>query len=56
MIPDVREGETLVTEMWWELEELKAKRDEREFSRQTAEVPAMFDFRTAGPRRKSKKK
>ena len=56
VIPDVREGETLVTEMWWELEELKAKRDGREFSRQTAEVPAMFDFRTAGPRRKSKKK
>lgn len=45
VIPDVREGEGLVTDMWFELEELKAKRDGREFSRFTADVPKMFDFR-----------
>ncbi len=45
VIPDMREGETLLTEMYLELEELKAKRDGKEFDRNTCEVPKIFDYR-----------
>ena len=44
-VADVREGENLVTELYFEIEELKAKRDGREYDRNTAEVPKKFDFR-----------
>lgn len=52
VIPDVREGESLITTMWFELEELKAKRDGREFSRWDADVPYIFDFRADIPKKK----
>ncbi|MCL2517760.1 MAG: DUF5107 domain-containing protein [Oscillospiraceae bacterium] len=45
VIPDIREGEISVTELWYIIEELKAKRDGREFSRETAKPPASLDFR-----------
>lgn len=52
VVADVREGETLVTEMWMEIEEQKAKRDGREFNRREADVPYMFDFRADIPKKK----
>lgn len=45
LVPDVREGEVSVTELWYSIEEAKAKRDGREFDRAAAKPPAMFDFR-----------
>ncbi len=53
-VPDIREGENTVTDLWLELEELKAKRDGREFDRNTAVVPEQFDFRMGVPREKPK--
>lgn len=44
-LPDIREGELIVTDMYIMLEELKAKRDGREFDRNTAVVPPQFDYR-----------
>ena len=45
VLPDIREGETIITEMWFLIEELKAKRDGRVFDRETASVPPIFDYR-----------
>lgn len=44
-LPDIREGELIVTDMYLMLEELKAKRDGREFDREKAVVPPQFDYR-----------
>lgn len=52
VVADVREGEGTVTELWLELEELKAKRDGREFDRNTAEVPELYEFRPWVPKKK----
>ena len=56
VVADIREGETLQTEMWFQIEEGKAKREGREFNRAEAEVPEIFDFRADGPKRKKKGK
>ena len=45
VLPDIREGELIITEMYLLIEELKAKRDGREFDRATAKVPPKFDYR-----------
>lgn len=45
VIPDIREAETLLTELYLDLEEQKAKRDGREFDRDACEVPKIFDYR-----------
>lgn len=45
VLPDIREGETIITEMWFLIEELKAKREGREFNRAAATVPPIFDYR-----------
>ena len=45
VLPDIREGELIITEMWFLIEELKAKRDGREFDRANAKVPPIFDYR-----------
>ena len=45
VLPDIREGELIITEMWFLIEELKAKRDGREFDRASAKVPPIFDYR-----------
>lgn len=52
-VPDVREGENVVTDLWLELEALKAKRDGREFDRNRAIVPEKFDFRMGVAKEKS---
>lgn len=52
VVPDVREGENSVTDLWFELEEKKAKRDGREFNRETAEPPALLDFRMGAVKKK----
>ena len=44
-LPDIREGELIVTDMYLMLEELKAKRDGREFDREKTKVPPQFDYR-----------
>ena len=54
VVPDVREGESLVTELWFEVQELKAKRDGKEFDRATAVVPERYDFRQWVAKRKKK--
>ena len=45
VLPDVREGERLVTELYLDLLELKAKEAGEPFDRATAKVPPQFDYR-----------
>ncbi|MBO5649461.1 MAG: DUF5107 domain-containing protein [Clostridia bacterium] len=44
-IPDIQEGEVSITNLWFDLEEKKAKRDGRPFDREKAKPPKFFDFR-----------
>ena len=44
-IPDIQEGEISITNLWYDLEEKKAKRDGKPFDRKTAVPPMVFDFR-----------
>ena len=44
-IPDIREGEISVTELWFHIQEQKAAREGRPFDRATAKPPKKFDFR-----------
>ena len=44
-IPDIREGEISITELWFDLEEKKAARAGIPFDRATAKPPKKFDFR-----------
>ncbi len=53
VVADIREGENIITNIYLDLEEAKAKRDGREFDRNECEVPAIFDYRTS--QRKKKK-
>lgn len=48
VLPDVREGELIITETYLLIEELKAKRDGIEFNKETAYVPPEFDYRQCG--------
>lgn len=45
VVPDVREGENSVTDLWFRIEAAKAARDGREFKKERALPPRMFDFR-----------
>ncbi len=45
VVPDIREGEVSITDLWFTLEEAKAARDGKPFDRDTATPPSMFDFR-----------
>ncbi|MHB1153071.1 MAG: DUF5107 domain-containing protein [Eubacteriales bacterium] len=45
VVADIREGEVSITDLWFSLEETKAKRDGRVFDRTAAKPPAIFDFR-----------
>ena len=44
-IPDIQEGEISITNLWFDIEEKKAKRDGKPFDRNTARPPKKFDFR-----------
>ena len=44
-IPDIQEGEISITNLWFDLEEKRAKRDGKPFDRATAKPPMIFDFR-----------
>lgn len=44
-VPDIREGENSVTDLWFEIEEAKAAKEGRAFNREEAEPPANLDFR-----------
>ena len=45
IIPDIREGETSLTNLWLYLEEQKCRREGRAADQATAEVPPRWDFR-----------
>lgn len=45
VVADIREGEVSITDLWFSLEEAKAKRDGRKFDRAALKPPAIFDFR-----------
>lgn len=53
VIADTREGETIITGVYLDLEEAKSKRDGRNFDRNEADVPPIFEYRTS--QRKKKK-
>ena len=44
-IDDIEEGEISITQLWFELEEEKAKKEGKTFDRKSAKVPREFDFR-----------
>ena len=45
VLPDIREGERLMTELYLDLLQLKARRDGQPFDRATAKVPVKYDYR-----------
>lgn len=45
ILPDLREGETATLDLWYLIEEKKAKRDGKPFDRNSANPPAFADFR-----------
>ena len=45
VLPDIREGERLMTELYLDLLQLKAERDGQPFDRATAKVPVKYDYR-----------
>jgi len=51
-VPDIREGENSVTDLWFEIEETKAKKEGRVFDREQAVPPPQLDFRMHVARKK----
>lgn len=51
-VPDIREGENSVTDLWFEIEETKAKKESREFDATNAVPPPQLDFRMHVPGKK----
>lgn len=45
VVPDIREGELIMTELWSGVEQYRAKKSGRVFDSATATPPKMFDFR-----------
>jgi hypothetical protein len=54
VVADIREGENIITNIYLDLEEAKAKLEGRDFDRAECDVPAIFDYRVS--QRKKKKK
>ena len=52
IVPDIREGENSVTDLWFAIEEAKAAKEGRMFDREEAQPPAHLDFRMNAVRRK----
>ncbi len=52
VVADIREGENIITNIYLDLEEAKAKRDGRDFDRAACDVPAIFDYRVSQRRKK----
>lgn len=52
VLADIREGETSVTELWYQVEEAKAKRDGRAFDRNEVTPPPELDFRMNAEKKK----
>ncbi len=50
-IPDIREGEISVTELWYVIEEAKAAREGKTFDRESAVPPLLFDFRMSAKKK-----
>jgi len=51
-VPDIREGENSVTDLWFEIEEAKAKKMGRKFNRDEIDPPANLDYRMSAVRKK----
>lgn len=51
-VPDIREGENSVTDLWFEIEEAKAVKEGRMFDREQALPPPQLDFRMHVARKK----
>lgn len=49
---DIREGEVSITDLWYDIEEAKAKREGREFDRDAIDPPQQFDFRMGSKKKK----
>jgi len=45
VVADLQEGDNIITDVWYELEEIKAKRDGRFFDRESINPPQNIDFR-----------
>lgn len=44
-VADIREGENSITDLWFQIEELKAQKEGRSFDKETILPPKHFDFR-----------
>lgn len=53
-VPDIREGENSITDLWFEIEEAKAEREGRTFDPEELQPPANLDFRMSSTYRKKK--
>lgn len=51
-IADMREGETSITDLWLDIEELKAKKQNQSFDRDTAIPPKNLEYRTSNKKKK----
>lgn len=49
-IPDMKEGETVMQELWYRVHEIEAKKRGETFDRTTAEPPMHIDFDMYRPR------
>jgi len=54
-VPDIREGENSITDLWFEIEEAKAARDGKPFEPDKLQPPAFLDFRMNTTQKKKKK-
>ncbi|MBQ7669601.1 MAG: DUF5107 domain-containing protein [Clostridia bacterium] len=52
VVADIREGENIITNIYLDLEEAKAKEAGLPFDRNECEVPAIFDYRTSQKKKK----
>jgi tetratricopeptide (TPR) repeat protein len=52
VVPDIREGENSVTDLWFQIEEKKAAKEGRSFDYDEIEPPANLDFRMNAIKRK----
>lgn len=54
VVDDMQEGETSLSELYIEIERIKAERAGIAFDKDDVEIPAMFDFRMSRPEKKKK--
>lgn len=52
VVADIREGENIITNIYFDIEEQKALREGKTYDREDADVPAIFDYRVSKRRKK----